>query len=122
MTIRVFLLWTAMKLLASLLLLSAPLLAHSASKWETSSCDYSDIAKEVSLSGHCHKQESTVHGNFAYVLTWPSGNKVVVEYIKSQSGNHLWLINGQRAVGTEVTREQVRGFTLDLNQLLEWQD
>jgi hypothetical protein len=91
-------------------------------KWETYSCEYDNFAKDITLTGRCHMQETEINGNFGYVLTWPSGNKVTVDYINSQSGNHIWRINGQPAVAFEITREHVRGFSLDLNQILEWQD
>ena len=91
-------------------------------KWETYSCEYMDIKKDISLSGKCHKQETEINGKFAYVLSWPSGNKVTVEYVNSQSGSHLWKINGQSAAAIEVNREHLKGFSLDLNQILEWQD
>jgi hypothetical protein len=67
-------------------------------------------------------QETKIHGNFGYILTWESGNKVTVEYINSQSGNHIWKINDQPSVAIEVNRENLKGFSLDLNQILEWQD
>jgi hypothetical protein len=91
-------------------------------KWETYSCEYLDIKKDIFLSGRCHKEDTEIHGNFAYILTWPSGNKVTVEYVNSQSGNHIWEINGQPAAAIEVNREHLKGFSLDLNQILEWQD
>ena len=97
--------------------------AHAASsKWETYSCEYMDIKRDISLSGKCHKQEAEINGKFAYVLTWPSGGKVTVDYVNSQSGNHIWKINGQSAAAIEVNREHLKGFSLDLNQMLEWQD
>lgn len=92
------------------------------SKWETHSCEYLDIKKELSFSGRCHKKHTEINGNFAYILTWPSGNKVTVEYVDSQSGNHIWKINRQPAAAVEVDRENLKGFSLDLNQILEWQD
>ena len=90
-------------------------------KWETYSCEYYDFKKDISLSGRCHMKEATLNGNFAYILAWPSGNKVTVEYVKSQSGFHIWKINGQPASGIEVSREHLKGFSHDLNQILEWQ-
>lgn len=91
-------------------------------RWETYSCEYFDFRKDISLSGRCHKQETKINGNFAYILSWPSGNKVTVEYVNSQSGNHIWKINGQAAAAIEVNRENLKGFTLDLNQIIEWQE
>lgn len=91
-------------------------------KWETYSCTYLDLKKDITLDGRCHKQISKIHGNFAYILTWASGNKVIVEYVNSQSGHHIWKINDQSAVAIEVDREHLKGFSLDLNQMLEWQD
>ncbi len=105
------------------LVASIPGMANAAKpKWETYSCDYSDSAKGVSLSGRCHKQATEINGNFAYVLTWPSGNKVTVEYVNAQSGHHIWKLNGKSAAAIEVTRENLKGFSLDLNQIIEWQD
>lgn len=91
-------------------------------KLETYSCDYENFSKTISLSGGCQMQESEVNGNFAYILTWPSGNKVTVEYVKSQSGNHIWRLNGASAAAVEINREHLRGFSLDLDQVIEWQD
>ena len=106
-----------------IVLLSTAGIAQAASlKWETYSCEYLDIKNDILLSGRCHKQETEINGNFAYILTWPSGNKVTVEYINSQSGNHIWKINNEPAAGIEVTRENIKGFSLDLNQILEWND
>jgi len=67
-------------------------------------------------------EQAEIHGSFAYILSWPSGNKVSVEYVSSQSGNHIWKLNGQSAAAIEINREHLRGFTLDLNQIIEWQD
>ncbi len=91
-------------------------------KWETYSCEYMDLEKDISLDARCHKQDTEINGHFAYILTWPSGNKVTVEYVEAESGHHLWKINGKPAAAIEITREHLRGFTLDLNQFLEWQD
>lgn len=102
-------------------LASSPTLAGTP-KWETYSCDYQNLAKDISVDGRCHMQQTEINGNFAYVLTWPAGNKVTVEYVKSQSGNHIWKINGKAGVAVEVNRENLRGFTLDLNEFVEWQD
>jgi hypothetical protein len=93
----------------------------AAPKWETYSCEYIDLKRDITLAGRCHMEETEINGHFGYILTWPSGNKVSVEYVKSQSGHHLWRVNGQDAAAVEISREHVNGFTLDLNQLLEWQ-
>jgi hypothetical protein len=90
--------------------------------WETDFCEYFDIKRNIMLSGRCHKEFTKINGHFGYILTWPSGNKVSVESLKSQSGNHIWRLNGDAAVGIEITRDHLKGFTLDLNQLLEWED
>jgi hypothetical protein len=106
-----------------IILLATAGITHAANpKWETYSCEYQDLKKNILLSGRCHKQETKIHGNFAYILTWPSGNKVTVEYVNSQSGNHIWKINGEPAAAIEVNRENLKGFSLDLNQIIEWQD
>lgn len=106
-----------------IILLATAGIAHAANpKWETYSCEYQDLKKNILLSGRCHKQETKIHGNFAYILTWPSGNKVTVEYVNSQSGNHIWKINGEPAAAIELNRENLKGFSLDLNQIIEWQD
>lgn len=94
----------------------------AAPKWETYHCEYQDLANDISLTGRCHKEEIKIDDHFGYQLTWPSGNKATVEYVNSQSGYHIWKINGKAAAAIEITREDVRGFTLDLNQFLEWQD
>lgn len=91
-------------------------------KWETPTCEYVDLAKDIRLSGRCNMKETQINGNFGYLLTWPSGNKVTVEYVHSQSGNHIWKINGKSAAAIEVDRTNLRGFTLDLNQMLEWRN
>lgn len=90
-------------------------------KWETDSCIYNDLSKDIVLFGRCHIEHTEIHGNFATVLTWPSGNKVTVEYTKSQSGHHLWQINGVSGVGFEINRMHLNGFTLDMNQFIEWE-
>ncbi len=106
-----------------ILMATAMGVAHAENpKWETYSCEYFDLKKDITFLGRCHKQETKIHGNFAYILTWPSGNKVTVEYVNSQSGNHIWKINGQSAAAIEVNREHLKGFSLDLNQILEWQE
>jgi hypothetical protein len=91
-------------------------------QWETNSCNYNNFSKNIYLSGKCHKQETRINGNFSYILTWPTGNKLTVEYVKSQSGNHIWTLDGKSAVAIEINREHLRGFSLDLNQLIEWKD
>ena len=91
-------------------------------RFETPSCDYQNLSQNLVLSGPCYKQEKKFSGNFGYVLTWPSGDKVSIEYVKSQSGHHIWKLNGKSAVAVEVSREHLRGFTTDLNQFVEWQD
>ena len=93
-----------------------------AEKSATHSCDYQNLSQNIVLSGPCHKQEKYFSGKFGYILTWPSGSKVSIEYIKSQSGNHIWKMNGKSAVAVEIDREHLRGFTTDLNQFIEWQD
>ena len=92
------------------------------SKFETYSCEYQDLAKNIILSGRCHKQQTEISGNFGYILTWPSGGKISIEYVNSQGGNHIWKISGKNAVAIEINREHLRGFTTDLNQFIEWQD
>lgn len=96
--------------------------AHAAPKWETYNCYYSDLEKDISVNGRCHKQETEINGNFAYILSWPSGNKVTVEYLTRQGGSHLWKINGKSAVAFEVSKYNLRGFSIDLNQFLDWDD
>ncbi len=93
-----------------------------APKWETFNCEYMDLEKDISLTSRCHKEDIKIKDNFGYQLTWPSGNKVTVEYVGAESGHHIWKINGKSAAAIEITRENLRGFTLDLNQFLEWQD
>ena len=91
-------------------------------KFETYSCEYQDIARNIELTGHCHKQQTDFSGKFGFVLTWPSGGKVTIEYVNSQSGNHIWKINDNNAVAIEINREHIKGFSMDLNQFIEWQD
>ncbi len=91
-------------------------------KWETSSCEYFDLKKDVMLNGRCHKEATKINDHFGYLMTWPSGNKITVEYVNSQSGNHIWRINDEAAAAIEITRYHLKGFTLDLNQLLEWEE
>ncbi|NBO82885.1 MAG: hypothetical protein EBU75_08655 [Betaproteobacteria bacterium] len=91
-------------------------------KFATYSCDYQNLSENIVLSGPCHKQEKHFSGKFGYILTWPSGSKISIEYIKSQSGHHIWKMNGKSAVAVELDREHLRGFTTDLNQFIEWQD
>ncbi len=111
-----------MRTLALIALLFLSTNAYAAApKWETYSCEYFDLKRDITLTGRCHMEATEINGHFGYILTWPSGNKVSVEYVKSQSGNHLWRLNSQEAAAVEITREHVKGFTLDLNQLLEWQ-
>jgi hypothetical protein len=94
----------------------------AAPKWETYNCEYMDLATDISLTGRCHKEDIKINDNFGYQLIWPSGNTVTVEYVGAQSGHHVWKINGKSAAAIEITRENLRGFSLDLNQFLEWQD
>lgn len=109
-------------LLATTLLMAASP-AHAAKPvFETHSCDYTDLSRDVTYSGRCHKQQTEINGHFAYILTWPSGGRVTVEFVNAQSGNHIWKLNGKAAVAVEISREQLKGFSLDLNQMLEWQD
>jgi hypothetical protein len=91
-------------------------------KWETSSCEYMDLKSDITLTGRCHMESTEINGHFAYLFTWPSGNKVTVEYINSQSGHHIWRLNGEAAAAVEINREHLKGFTLDLNQFLEWEE
>lgn len=91
-------------------------------EWNTHSCEYMNLEKNIHLSGKCVKQEAEMNGNFAYILKWPSGDKVTVEFVKAQSGNHIWNLNGQPAVGFEINRENLNGFSLDLNQSIKWKD
>lgn len=90
-------------------------------KYKINSCEYNDFRRSISLSGSCYLQETSINGKFAYILSWPTGHKVTVEYINSQSGFHIWKINGHSASGVEVNREHLKGFSHDLNQILEWQ-
>ena len=87
---------------------------------ETDTCEYMNLEKDVLIDGLCHMEVSEINDHFAYILTWPSGYEVTVEYVDSQSGHHLWKLNGKSAVGIEINRGHLRGFSLDLNQFLEW--
>lgn len=84
------------------------------------SCSYMDIAANKFADGPCLMRTSEVNGKFAYALTFGDGTRVVVEYVASQSGYHIWKINGQSGFGVEVNRQHVRGATLDLKQTVEW--
>ncbi len=75
-----------------------------------------------SAEGPCRLRETTVNGNFAYVLSFADGTRVTVEYLASQSGYHIWNINGQRGFGVEQSRISLRGATLDLQQIVEWDE
>jgi hypothetical protein len=106
--------------LAKLLLAS---LAYGAQPtWETYFCEYFDLKGNVMLTGRCHKELTKINGHFGYMMKWPSGNSVTVEYLASQSGDHIWRLNRKPAVGIEINRDHLKGFTLDLNQLIEWED
>jgi uncharacterized protein len=91
------------------------------SQWETYSCEYFDLKKGINLDGRCHMEDTEINGHHAYILTWPSGNKVSVEFINSQSGHHIWRLNGEAAAATELSPKWFTGFTLDLNQALGWE-
>jgi hypothetical protein len=106
--------------LIALLLLTLDVSAAD-QKYKINSCEYNDLRRGISLSGSCYMQATSKDGNFAYILSWPNEHNVVVEYINSQSGFHIWKINGQPASGIEVSREHLKGFSHDLNQILEWQ-
>lgn len=93
----------------------------NAQEFRPKSCSYFDLSKDIALEG-CVMKESTVNGNFAYILTFKSGFKVTVEYVKSQGPNHIWRINGEKGMGYEINREHLHGVTLDLNEEIEWQD
>jgi len=75
-----------------------------------------------SADGPCRMRETTINGHFGYVLTFGNGTRVTVEYLKSQSGYHIWNINGERGFGVELNRSSLRGATLDLKQTVEWEE
>ena len=94
------------------------------SQWETYSCEYDDWKKGISLDGRCHMEDTEINGHHASILTWPSGNKVSVEFINHQGENNICRLNGEAAVAavsTEPSRKWFTGFTLDLNQELHWE-
>jgi hypothetical protein len=108
-------------ILLSLLFLSAlQATAQTGSKWEEPFCDYTDIKRDISVSGRCRMEEIPAGDHYAVQLTWPSGTRVRVEYVASQGGHHLWKINNISAAAIEINRDRLKGFTLDLNQFLEW--
>lgn len=84
------------------------------------SCSYMNDATNTVADGPCLMRTSQVNGKFAYTLTFGDGTRVVIEYVASQSGYHLWKINGQSGFGVEVNRQHVKGATLDLKQIVEW--
>jgi hypothetical protein len=84
------------------------------------SCSYMNDAANKFADGPCLMRTSEVNGKFAYTLTFGDGTRVVVEYVASQSGYHIWKINGQSGFGVEVNRQHVKGATLDLKQTVEW--
>lgn len=84
------------------------------------SCSYMNDAANKFADGPCLMRTSEVNGKFAYTLTFGDGTRVVVEYVASQSGYHIWRINGQSGFGVEVNRQHVKGATLDLKQTVEW--
>ena len=90
--------------------------------WDIFSCEYMNLENDILLSGHCRKEVTEINGNLAHILKWPSGNSVTVEFVRSQSGHHIWNINAEQSVAIEINRDHFRGFSMDLNQFLEWQD
>jgi hypothetical protein len=74
-----------------------------------------------SADGPCFMRTTTINGNFGYILTFGDGTRVTIEYVKSQSGYHIWNINGQRGFGIEITRNSLRGASIDLQQIVEWE-
>lgn len=91
-------------------------------EWDIFSCEYQNLENDILLPGHCHREVTEINGNLMYILHWPSGDAVTVEFVNSQSGHHIWNINGEPAAAVEINREHFKGFSLDLNQFLEWQD
>jgi hypothetical protein len=85
-----------------------------------SRCSYFNIDSGKTLDGPCLLRTTTVNGNFGYVLTFGDGTRVTVEYVSAQSGYHIWKINGQSAFGVEINRQSLKGATLDLKQIIEW--
>lgn len=84
------------------------------------SCSYWSDAPSKVADGPCQVRTTQHNGNFAVVLTFRDGTRVMVEYVEGQSGYHKWKINGQPGFGVEVNREHLKGATLDLKQIVEW--
>jgi len=83
-------------------------------------CEYSDIARNISLSEPSSLTQTTINGHFGYVVKFKSGPKVSVEYVDNSGPDHLWTINGKPGWGYEISRRRLHGATLDLNQSIDW--
>lgn len=114
--------WRSIATLVAAILAVVALLCNAWAQTSTATrCSYwNDDGK--SADGPCRLREATVNGHFAYVLAFANGTRVTVEYLESQSGYHLWNINGQRGFGVELSRNSMRGATLDLKQTVEWEE
>jgi hypothetical protein len=95
--------------------------AHGQS-FREKACSYSNLKTNVSVDGPCVLTQTKINGNFGYIVTFPQGVKVTVEYVDSSGPDHTWRINGQSGWGFEINREHLHGATLDLSQSIEWQD
>ena len=71
----------------------------------------------------CVLEVISPNGNFGYALLLISNGKtkrVNIEYVNSQSGNHIWKIDGLSGIGMEINRNWIRGVTQDLSVTVEW--
>lgn len=101
-------------------LLARALPAGAQQTYTARSCSYWSDAPSKVADGPCQVRTTEQNGNFAVVLTFRDGTRVMVEYVDRQSGYHKWKINGQPGFGVEVNREHFKGASLDLKQIVEW--
>lgn len=85
-------------------------------------CSYFNSETDKLLDGVCTLQTTVLNGHFAYILLFQDGTTVNIEYVKSSGANHIWRINGQPAMGYEISRVQLHGATLDLKQTVDWSE
>jgi uncharacterized protein YecT (DUF1311 family) len=100
---------------------AAVLPANSQSTFKADPCTYFNAETTKIIEGPCTVRTTAINAHFGYILAFPDGTEVSIEYVQSSGPDHIWKINGQSAFGFEINRSHLHGATIDLTQSVEWQ-
>lgn len=84
-------------------------------------CYYHDDTAAVDITAPCILRTQEIDGHFTYLMKIES-HYVTIEYVDQNGPDLIWILNNKLAIGHEINREHVQGFTLDGSIRVEWQN